>query len=150
MAFRENSEKSTKYRRFIQRTCTGDGGFVPPAAVSRILTLRMNREMSEKKKCSCGCGSIPKKEREYRIPAEDESITLADLPVGATATIIKVMPGMRGRKKFADVGIVAGTELLMEAHAPFGGLPRVKVMETSMALHRHDAMNIMMKKEEGK
>ena len=39
MAFRENSEKSTKYRRFIQRTCTGDGALVPPAAVSRILTF---------------------------------------------------------------------------------------------------------------
>ena len=64
-----------------------------------------------------------------------------------TATIVKVMPKARGRKKFADVGLVPGTELLMEAHAPFGGLIRVKIMETSMALHSSDAANIVLKKE---
>lgn len=71
--------------------------------------------------------------------------TLADLPVGATATILKVIPNSRGEKKFADVGLVPGTELLMEARAPFGGLIRVRVMETSMALHSDDAKNIVMK-----
>ncbi len=104
------------------------------------------------KKCSCGCGCccgcgcgatlMP----EPHVPADNE-MTLAELPVGTTATIVKIMPKMRGRKKFADVGLVAGSELLMEAHAPFGGLIRVKVMETSMALHRDDAANIVMKKE---
>ena len=87
------------------------------------------------KKCSCGC------------QCKDE-VSLADLPVGATATIVKVIPESRGRKKFADVGLVPGTELLIEAHAPFGGLIRVKVMETSMALHKDDAANILMKKED--
>ena len=81
-------------------------------------------------------------------PAEREEISLAELPVGTTATIVKVVPQTRGRKKFADVGLVPGTELLIEAHAPFGGLIRVKVMETSMALHKDDAANIMMKKED--
>jgi Fe2+ transport system protein FeoA len=38
----------------------------------------------------------------------------------------------------------------MESHAPFGGLIRVKVMETSMALHSDDAKNIVMKKESKK
>ena len=70
--------------------------------------------------------------------------TLAELPVGTRATIVKIMPKTRGRKKFADVGIVPGTELLIEAHAPFGGLIRVKVLESSMALHKDDAANIVM------
>ena len=96
------------------------------------------------KKCSCGCGCDAAGSREYTVPTGNGELTLADLPVGATATIVKVMPKMRGRKKFADVGLVAGTELIMEAHAPFGGLLRVKVMETSMALHRDDAANIVM------
>ena len=39
-----------------------------------------------------------------------------------------------------------GTELVMEARAPFGGLIRVKVMETSMALHSDDAKGILVKK----
>lgn len=79
---------------------------------------------------------------------ENTEITLADLPVGATATIVKVIPHSRGEKKFADVGLVPGTELLMEAKAPFGGLIRVRVMETSMALHSNDAKNIVMKESE--
>ncbi len=77
--------------------------------------------------------------------SEAKEMTLADLPVGASATIVKVIPNSRGEKKFADVGIVPGMELLMEAKAPFGGLIRVRVMETSMALHRNDARNILMK-----
>ena len=72
--------------------------------------------------------------------------SLTELPVGTKATIVGISPQSRGRKKFADVGIVPGTELLIEAHAPFGGLIRVKVMETSMALHRDDANYIIIKK----
>ena len=83
-------------------------------------------------------------------PANDEGreLSLADLAVGCAARIVKVLPGTRGQKKFADVGLVAGTELLLEAQAPFGGLIRVKVMETSMALHRDDAANIVVQQME--
>ena len=84
--------------------------------------------------CNCDCA--------------DAEISLTDLPVGTKATIIGILPKSRGRKKLADVGIVPGTELLMEAHAPFGGLLRVKVMETSMALHKDDAVCIMLEKTE--
>lgn len=98
------------------------------------------------KACSCGCKC--KGENPERAADTANEISLADLPVGATATIVKVIPECRGRKKFADVGLVPGTELLIEAHAPFGGLIRVKVMETSMALHKDDAATILMKKED--
>ena len=98
-------------------------------------------KMSEKK-CCCGCcGNMENQADEKNV------MSLAELPVGTTATIVKVIPETRGRKKFADVGLVPGTELVIESHAPFGGLIRVKVMETSMALHKGDAANIMMKKE---
>ena len=100
-----------------------------------------------KKKCSCGCGCDAAKTPEYTVPVNGET-TLADLPVGTKATIVKVMPKARGRKKFADVGLVPGMELLIEAHAPFGGLIRVKIMETSMALHKDDAENIVLKQEQ--
>lgn len=85
-----------------------------------------------------------KETKEKMCCCKGRQLTLADLPIGTTATIVKVTPKMRGCKKFADVGLVAGTELVMEAHAPFGGLLRVKVMETSMALHRDDAANIVI------
>ncbi|MFA6815743.1 MAG: FeoA family protein [Lentisphaeria bacterium] len=92
-----------------------------------------------KGKCGLGCKCMM---------AQKRNMTLANLPIGCKATILKVMPQMRGRKKFADVGLVPGTELLMEAHAPFGGLIRVKVLDTSMAMHRDDAQNIVMNDEE--
>ena len=81
---------------------------------------------------------------EKKCCCKDKKKTLADLSIGTTATIIAVEPQMRCRKKFADVGLVPGTELVMEAHAPFGGLIRVKVMETSLTLHRDEAKNVVM------
>ena len=74
--------------------------------------------------------------------------TLAELPVGQTAVVINMKPSLRGKKKFADVGIVPGTLLQMEAHAPFGGLLRIKVMESSLSIHRDDAANIIIRKPE--
>ena len=80
-------------------------------------------------------------------PAEAK-VSLAELPIGTKATIVGILPESRGRKNLADVGIVPGTELLIEAHAPFGGLIRVRVLETSMALHKDDAACIMIEKTE--
>ena len=88
----------------------------------------------EEKCCNCGWST--------------GKMSLAELPVGTKATIVGISPKSRGAKKFADVGIVPGTELLIEAHAPFGGLIRVKVMETSMALHKDEAACIIIKKAE--
>jgi iron (metal) dependent repressor, dtxR family len=86
-----------------------------------------------------------KKEEKSNGEASSRRFTLSDLPIGASATILKIIPKSRGAKKFADVGLVPGTELVMEAHAPLGGLIRVKIMETSMALHSEDAKNIVLK-----
>ena len=94
-------------------------------------------------KCSCGCGGKEASGRSYQVPADGE-MTLDELPVGATATIVKVLSEARGRKKFADVGLVPGQELLMEAHAPFGGLIRVKVMEKT-GLHVHELLEAIVK-----
>lgn len=74
-------------------------------------------------------------------------ITLDKLPVGAAATIVKILSSGQNHKKFADVGLVPGTELQVQSHAPFGGLLRVKVLDASMALHKKDAANILMKRE---
>ena len=98
--------------------------------------------MSETK-CSCTCGRASVGTRRYRVPTGDET-TLAELPVGSSGKVVKIKPELRGRKKFADVGLVAGSELKVEAYAPFGGLMRVRVMESSMALHSADAENIVM------
>ncbi|MBE6367574.1 MAG: ferrous iron transport protein A [Lentisphaerae bacterium] len=72
-------------------------------------------------------------------------MTLADLPIGMKAVIVGMTDAMRGRKKFADAGMVAGTELAMEGHAPFGSLLRVRVMDSSLTLHKNDGANILVK-----
>lgn len=78
------------------------------------------------------------------VSDKKQNKSLADLKVGESCKILRIIPQARGEKKFSDVGLVPGTELIMEAKAPFGGLIRVKVMETSMALHKDDAKNILI------
>ena len=112
------------------------GFFLLPPLLGSSNKIAKEVQMSDKKKCCCSCCC--------QEESEGKQMTLADLPVGTTATIVKVMPKIRGQKKFADVGLVVGSELLMEAHAPLGGLVRVKVMETSMALHKDDAVNFVI------
>ena len=98
-----------------------------------------------KKSCSCSCcGNGKEPHAEYTI-SSDGTFSLAELPVGATARVVKILPQSRGRKKFADVGLVPGAELLLEAQAPFGGLIRVKVLDSSMALHKGDVEGIILK-----
>ena len=97
-----------------------------------------------KKKCCCDGGSG--KKREYNFPDEGD-LTLDELPVGMQGVVVRILPELRERKKFADIGLVPGAELQMEAHAPFGGLLRIKILETSMALHRDDAAKIVLKKK---
>ena len=75
--------------------------------------------------------------------SENAEITLDQLPVGAVATIVKILASARNHKKFADIGLVPGTELQMQSHAPFGGLLRIKLLDSSMALHRKDAAGIL-------
>lgn len=94
------------------------------------------------KKFSCCAGEEHNTPLQYKIHSGE--MTLAELPVGAAATIVRIQPASRGRKKFADVGIVPGTELVLESRAPFGGLLRVKILETSMALHKSDARDIVL------
>lgn len=79
--------------------------------------------------------------------ANEETTTLADMPVGSSGKILKIIPYSRSEKKFADVGLVPGTELAIQSRAPFGGLIRVKVMQTSITIHSLDAKNILLEKD---
>lgn len=97
-----------------------------------------------KTSCSCGCQSEGN-DPEYIVPDE---LTLADLEIGESAVIKKILPGMRGRKKFSDIGIVPGNQVAMESRAPFGGLLRISIMGTSMSFHIETAKQIVVEKEE--
>jgi DtxR family Mn-dependent transcriptional regulator len=72
-------------------------------------------------------------------------ISLSELPIGRQGVVVHVDENLRALKKFADLGLVRGTLLQMEGHAPFGDLLRVKVMCSSLSLRRKDAAHIWLK-----
>ena len=70
---------------------------------------------------------------------------LSELPVGQPAVVVRVDENLRGLKKFADLGLVPGTLLQLEGHAPFGDLLRVRIMGSSLSLRAGDAAFISVK-----
>ena len=75
----------------------------------------------------------------------EELISLDQLPKDKSAVVVKVAEGLRGLKKFADLGLVPGTLLQFEGRAPFGDLLRIKVMGSSLSLRAGDAQYIWVK-----
>ncbi|MBR2357999.1 MAG: ferrous iron transport protein A [Lentisphaeria bacterium] len=78
------------------------------------------------------------------METEKSMISLAEMPVGMNAVVVKLGESLRSRKKFADAGLIPGAQLAMEARAPFGSLLRVKVLDCSMALHKLEGSNIFV------
>lgn len=76
---------------------------------------------------------------------DEELVALSKLPVGQAAVVVKVDENLRGIKKFADLGLVPGTLLQLEGHAPFGDLLRVRIMGSSLSLRARDAAFIHVK-----
>ena len=72
-------------------------------------------------------------------------MSLSDLPVGVSAEFAGFSSAMRGCKKFADIGFVQGATLSVQSHAPLGGLLRIKLWGRSLALHKLDGKNILVK-----
>ncbi len=69
--------------------------------------------------------------------------SLSQLKVGSKFKVVSVGDECVAKKKFADIGIIKGAEIVLEAQAPFGGLIRVKVLDSSMSMHRDDGKHIM-------
>ena len=72
-------------------------------------------------------------------------IPLSQLPIGQPAVVVRVDETLRGLKKFADLGLVPGTLLQIEGHAPFGDLLRVRIMGSSLSLRARNAAFIHVK-----
>ncbi len=82
-----------------------------------------------------------------QIAADDPEglLSLDHLAEGRRAVIAQVAESLRGVRRFADLGIVPGTMIEMEGHAPFGDLLRIKVMGSSLSLRSNDAAYIWVK-----
>ncbi len=87
-------------------------------------------------------------EKMSRIGLDGNSIpiALAELEIGESAVIDHTTEKLNGIRKFADLGLVRGTMLTMEGHAPFGDLLRIRVMGSSLSLRTKEAKHIMVKK----
>lgn len=77
--------------------------------------------------------------------SEAEVISLAELPLGQSAVVVKVAENLRGIRKFADLGLVPGTLVVKEGKAPLGNLLRIKVMGSSLSLRSDDAGHIWVR-----
>ncbi|MEA4862338.1 MAG: DtxR family transcriptional regulator [Victivallaceae bacterium] len=74
-----------------------------------------------------------------------ELISLDNLAEGDRAVIAHVAANLRGLRRFADLGLVPGTPLELEGHAPFGDLLRVRVLGSSLSIRSGDAAYIWVK-----
>jgi len=75
----------------------------------------------------------------------EELISLDKLHEGDLAIIEQVAESLRGVRRFADLGLVPGTMLEMEGHAPFGDLLRVRVLGSSLSIRSSDAAYIWVR-----
>lgn len=87
-------------------------------------------------------------EKMARIGLDNNNIpvALSELEIGESAVIDGITDKLNGIRKFADLGLVRGTLLTMEGHAPFGDLLRIRVMGSSLSLRSKEAKCIMVKK----
>lgn len=79
----------------------------------------------------------------------EDVVPLDTLEVGQSGVVAHVSSNLRGIKKFADLGLVSGTLLTLEGHAPFGDLLRVRVMGSSLSMRSRDAAQIWVHPAKG-
>lgn len=77
-----------------------------------------------------------------------KEIPLHTLKINQNGRIVRYKKELRQKQRFADIGIIPGVEIILQAQAPVGGLIRVKVMNCSIALHTKDAQNIILEVKE--
>lgn len=76
---------------------------------------------------------------------DDDLISLDQLPLDQEATVVDISENLPGLKKFADIGLVHGSNLLLEGKAPFGDLIRIRVMGSRLTMREKDAANIWVR-----
>lgn len=69
---------------------------------------------------------------------------LGDLPPGAIGTIVSLGGRRRLRRRLMDMGVVAGTRVLVERVAPLGDPIEVKMRDFHLSLRKDEASDIMV------
>jgi len=69
---------------------------------------------------------------------------------GESGKIVSISRGIRGYKKFADLGIVKGTSLKLERIAPLGDPVEVKIKGYNLSFRKEEAVNITVELDDSK
>lgn len=76
---------------------------------------------------------------------EEREVSLSRLSPGECGEILSLSLVGRSRGKLADVGLIPGICVEMEARAPFGSLCRIGLLGTSLAISMEDASQIRVR-----
>ena len=72
-------------------------------------------------------------------------MTLKDLPIGKTATVLSVGGEGELRQHFLDMGIIPNVEVTMVKHAPMGDPIEIRIHNYELTLRLLDAQKIEIK-----
>ncbi len=71
--------------------------------------------------------------------------TLRDVPIGETATVVKLHGEGAVKRRIMDMGITKNTEIFVRKVAPLGDPLEVKVRNYELSLRKEDAEMIEVK-----
>ena len=70
--------------------------------------------------------------------------TLKSLEPGESGTILMIKGKGQIRRRLMDMGVVRGSEVLVERVAPLGDPIEIKIKDYSLTLRKEDAENILV------
>lgn len=76
---------------------------------------------------------------------ELDVIPMSQLDEGQSGIVVRVDEGLRGLKKFSDLGLVRGAHVKIDGQSLFGGLIRFKILSTCMSMRAEDASHFWVR-----
>jgi len=71
-------------------------------------------------------------------------VSLNEIPVGTSAKVSSIYPGSKVRRRLMDMGIVKGTDILVEGKAPMGDPIEINLRGYKLTLRKSEAKDVMM------
>lgn len=69
---------------------------------------------------------------------------LHEVEIKSRARVVQIVPESRMRKRIMDMGIVRGTEILVEGRAPMGDPIEIQVRGYNLSLRKSEAKDIIV------
>jgi len=71
-------------------------------------------------------------------------IRLHEVEVNLKTRVVQVEPGSKIRRRIMDMGIVKGTEIVVEGKAPMGDPIEIRVRGYNLSLRKNEARDIIV------